>query len=111
MSEVTFVQGDTGPPIKATLKQKNDAGALVPVDLTAIGVDMVKFQMRRPDDKRYTVNAAATVVEAATGKVKYEWAANDLDVPGDYQSQWELTYLDGKVQTTEPPNTVTIRRQ
>jgi len=111
MSEVTFVQGDTGPPIKATLKQKSETGVLTAVNLTAIGVNTVKFQMRRPDDKRYTVNAAATIVEATTGKVKYEWAPNDLDVPGEYIGQWEMTYLDGKVQTTEPPNTITVRKQ
>jgi hypothetical protein len=111
MSEVSFVQGDTGPSIKATLKQRNAAGALVPIDMTALGINAVKFQMRRPDDKRYTVNATADIVDAPNGKVSYDWATNDLDAPGEFQGQWELAYLDGTVQTTDPPNTITVRRQ
>jgi len=111
MSEVTFVQGDTAPPVKATLKQKNDAGSLVALNLTAIGIASIKFQMRRPDDKRYTVNATADIVDATNGKVSYDWAANDLDVPGEYVGQWELTFLDGSIQTTDPLNTITVRKQ
>jgi baseplate upper protein BppU len=106
MSEATFVQGDTGPDITATLHEFGDQLAIL--DLTG---STVKFQMRKPDDKRFTVNAAADIVDADAGEVSYSWGPNELAVPGDYQVQWEVTFPDAKVETTDPPNLITVRRQ
>lgn len=103
MSEATFVQGDTEPAITAVL-QRNDT----PETLTGAAV---KFQMRKSDDKHYTVNAAASILDANAGSVKYAWSASDLNVPGDYYVQWEVTYLSGRIETTDPPNIITVRRQ
>lgn len=105
MTEVadTWVQGDTEPSITATLKRSGAAESLVGAT--------VKFQMRKEDDKRYTVNAAASIVDAALGQVKYVWGASDLNVPGEYLVQWEVTFVSGRVETTDPPNTITVRRQ
>jgi hypothetical protein len=104
---LTFVQGDTGPDIEATIHLEDPS--TTPVDLTH--TDGVKFQMRKPDDRRFTVNAVATVLDAEAGTVKYSWGANDLSVPGDYECQWEVTFEDGKVITTAFPVTITVRRQ
>lgn len=106
MSDVEFTQGDTAPPITGALK--HDDGTVW--DLTDI--DEVRFQMRKADDKRYTVDAEAEVVGSPTlGNVRYEWEDNDLSVPGEYLGQWQLLYVDGRIQTTTPPNTITVRRQ
>ena len=107
MSEQTFVQGDSAPPITGALKNVDGT----PFDLT--NITSVRFQMRRQSDRRYTVDAVAAIVGSPTsGSVKYVWAANDLDVVGDdYIGQWELHYSDGKIQTTSPANTITIRKQ
>ena len=99
----TWVQGDTEPAITATL---NRAGAA-----EALGAASVKFQMRKSDDKQYTVNAAATVVDAALGKVKYVWGSSDLNVPGEYLVQFEVTFASGRIETSDPPNTIIVRRQ
>lgn len=99
-----FVQGDTAPAITATIALKSD---LSPVDLTGASV---RFQMRKPDDRRFTVNAVATIVTAAAGAVRYAWATNDLTVPGEYVVQWEVTYPDTRIQTTSQ-ETVIVRRQ
>lgn len=101
---LTFVQGDTAPAITATIVTDSDQAA---VNLTGC---TVRFQMRKQDDRRYTVNAVASLVEAAAGRVSYAWATNDLAVPGDYVVQWEVTYTNSRVQTTAP-STVTVRRQ
>lgn len=45
------------------------------------------------------VNAAAVVVDAATAKVRYDWAAGDTSVPGDFLAEWEVTGADGLTQT------------
>lgn len=99
----TLVQGNTGPDLYATLKSDG-----TPLDLT--GCD-VKLQMRKADDRRFTVNAPADVVDAAAGDVRYTWGTNDLAVPGTYLVQWQVTFPDAKVQTSDPPNALIVRRE
>ncbi len=104
--EATFVQGNTGPDISAVLHEEDDTDS--PINLTGA---TVKFQMRKPDDQLFTVDAAATVGTPAAGEVSYSWAATDLSVPGEYDVQWEITFSDGKIQTTAVPNRVLVRRR
>lgn len=102
---LTFVQGDTGPNLIGTLTYP-DTGD--PVDLT--NSDVV-FQMRKGDDKRYTVNSVATITDAPNGTVRYDWGANDLATVGIYKAQFEITFDDGKIQTSDPPVEIEVRRQ
>ena len=103
---LTFVQGDTAPDITAIIHEEDDPTSVI--DLTDCAV---KFQMREEDDRRYQVNAAATVTDAAAGKVSYSWGPNDLSRPGTFLVQWEVTYPGGRIQTTSPEVTITVRRQ
>lgn len=104
--EATFVQGDRKPSLQANLHAWGDDSDIE--DLTGA---TVAFQMRKPDDRQYTVNAAATVVGDPTeGNVRYDWAVNDLAVIGTYLCQWQITYGDGKAQTTRP-RYIEVRRQ
>ena len=105
MSEGTWVQGDTSPDITAVIHTGDPDD---PTDLTG---STVRFQMRKPDDKRFTVNAAADVLDPDEGSVSYSWGPNDLAQPGEYEVQWEVTYPDAKIETTTPPNEITVRRQ
>ena len=106
-AEATFVQGDTGPDFVGVLIAKDEPTTII--DLTGnLGVN---FQMRKEDDKRYTVNQPATVVGDPTdGRCSYSWGANDLSVPGTYWAQWEVTFADGKIQTTVA-HEIEVRRQ
>lgn len=104
---LTFVQDDTSPIILATLHDENNAA--LPVNLS--GGASVKFQMRGPEDRYYRVNAACALVDAVNGKVSYTWAPGDLEVPGDYIIQFEVTFPGGRIQTTATPIPVTVRRQ
>src|SRR5438105_9290306 len=104
-TSIELVQGDTKPDLNATLK---DSVSGSPIDLT--GVNHVRFQMREQTDRRNTVNANVTVTDAVNGKVRYSWAANDLSRPGTYKAQFEVTYGDMTVQTTDPQNTIVVRR-
>jgi len=108
LSEGTWVQGDTGPDFVTVLHPDDDPAAAL--DLTEVVSQ--KFQMRKPDDRRFTVNATANVVGAPTnGRVRYSWGVNDLVSPGEYDVQIELTYNDGQIQTQAVPNRITVRRK
>lgn len=103
---LTFVQGDTAPDLQAVIHDADDSDDVV--DLTGA---TVRFQMRRPDDRRFTINAEAEILDEDAGTVRYQWGTNDLNVPGDYLVQWEVTYPDARIQTTAAANTITVRRQ
>lgn len=106
MSDITFVQGDTAPPIKGTILRTEEGTARDLTDATE-----VRFQMKKPGDRRYTVDAVADITAAAAGRVQYDWEVNDLSVEGEYHGQWQIEWLDGKIQTTQPVNTITVRKQ
>lgn len=106
MADITIVQNDTRPTINGTLKV---ASTGEPLDLT--DATSVRFQMRKADDRRYTVNAVAVFVDRVAGRVSYSWSANDLSVPGTYVAQWEVHWSDSTEQTTDPPNSIEVRRQ
>lgn len=103
---LVFVTGDTAPDLHGTIHDASDP--TTPVDLTDA---TVRLQMRKSDDRRFTVNAEAEVLDAEAGKVRYRWAANDLANQGEYLVQWEVTYPDARIQTTAVPNTIQVRRQ
>jgi hypothetical protein len=103
---LTFVQGDTAPDITSVIHQE-DAPASI-IDLSGA---TVRFQMRQPSDRRFTVDALAEVLDGPAGQVSYSWGPNDLSVPGTYNVQWEITYPGGRIQTTAPEVQVTVRRQ
>lgn len=101
MADVTFVAGDSGPSLSGTLTDSTGA----PINLSTASV---KFQMRLASDRRFTVNDDAVVVSGAAGTVRYDWAAGDLAVPGDYLSRWQITFSGGSIQHSEPENTITV---
>lgn len=103
---LNFTQGDTAPNLDGVIHLEE-----APETTTDLTDCAVRFQMRKPEDRRYQVNALATVVDAPLGTVSYEWGPNDLAVPGTYLAQFEITYLGGRVQTTYPPVELNVRRQ
>lgn len=105
MTDTVLVQGDTRPVINATLLLQ---GTTTPINLTNC---TVKFQMRRNNDKQFTINGSCSVVDAVAGTVSYTLGANDLATPGDYVAQFEVTYPDTRVQTTATLIPIKVRRQ
>ena len=92
MATFTIKEGDTSPSIQITA-QDSDGNA---VDCTgATG----RFHMTRFDAVATKIDAAATLVTAASGVWRYDWAVGDTDAPGVYEAELEVTYADATVET------------
>ncbi len=105
MADLTVVQGDNKPDIIGRLLD-DDGNAINLTD-----ADAVYFRMRKPDDRLWTVNAAAVVTDAPNGKVRYTWNAKDLANDGEFESYFHVVWSDTTKQSTDPVNTIEVRRR
>ena len=85
-------QNDTGPAMLATLQDANGTA----VNLTGANV---RFHMQSINGGSPVVDAAATIVTAASGLVRYNWLAADTGTVGTYQAEFEVTYADTSIET------------
>lgn len=89
-------QGDTSPAMVAALKTPDRQ----PVDLTGATVE---FHMRFvPTDETPSatpVSAAAQIVDASAGEVRYAWGPTDTAVAGDWDAEFQVTFPGGAIET------------
>ena len=88
---VTFKQGDRLPSLSVTAI-KTDGTSYDLTGATAV------FNMRSVSGTVKVNRAAAVVVDAAAGKLRYDWGVSDLDTTGDYEAEFECT-ISGKKLT------------
>lgn len=102
---VNYKQGDRMPPLDAILEE-GPSGARTRVDLTGC---TVRFIMRALGSATTKVAAAAVVMDADDGEVRYSWGSTDLDTAGSYRGEFEVTDADGKKRTFPSEDYIAIR--
>jgi hypothetical protein len=85
-------QNDTQPAFQAILED----GAGDPINLDGA---TVRFHMRAIGATSTKVDAAASVISALSGIVRYSWSAADTDTTGSFQAEFEVTYSDSTIET------------
>lgn len=95
-TDFTIKSDDQLPEIQAVLK--DDAGNAVNLS----GVEGVRFIMTNKATGEIKVDAAATIVTAAAGLVKYSWAPEDTDTVGTYNGEFEVEFTAGDKLETFP---------
>ena len=88
-------QNDTSPSILAELKDANNT----PVNITSATAKIFVKAI----DGTLKINSSVQVINAALGKVRYDWQTGDTDTVGTYSVEFQVTYTDGSIETF--PNT------
>lgn len=94
MVDFELAKGDLEPEITGQLLQN-----AVAVDLTT--ATSVEFHMEDVDGV-VKVNAAASIVTALEGRVKYEWVGTDTDTAGKFFGEWEVIWPTARPSTFPP---------
>lgn len=93
MTQTAYLkQNDTSPTLDAIL---TDADGNI-VDVTGASV---RFHMQKIGATTLKVDAAAIVVNGPAGHVRYTLQDGDTDTPGSYKAEYEVTFLDGSIET------------
>lgn len=93
MTDTAYLkQNDTAPTLDAILT--NAAG-----DAVNVTGATVRFHMQLLGETVLKVDAPAVVVDAEAGHVRYVLQEGDTDTPGRYKAEYEVTFLDGSVET------------
>mgnify|MGYP001035203391 CR=1 FL=1 len=89
----TIKQFDTSPTIGMNLQDATGE----PVSI--VNALDVRFHMRLRGQQTLKIDARASVIDAATGVVKYDWMPEDTNTAGRYEAEIEVTYTDGATET------------
>lgn len=93
MSDIFLIKrNDTGPVLEVQLKDGNKQ----PVPI--FGATVV-FNMGTIDGEVLVDRGAVTIVDQETGVVRYPWVAGDTSEAGTHRGEFEVTFIDGRVET------------
>lgn len=109
MSDVIrLVQGDTRPDIMVRLTDEATGNA---IDLSALGTTVVvKFRAAGTTTVLDTIST--TIVDAADGKIQFNFAGGVLDVdPGMYEGEIQINFPSSVVQTVYDVLRFRVRQQ
>jgi hypothetical protein len=92
--KLELVENDNKPSYTFTVTDEDD----VAIDLTGSTVNFY-FKKMGAAALKNAGHTACVGVDLPNGIVRYDWANDDLDTPGLYEGELEVTYADTTVQT------------
>ena len=95
MATPTFYikQNDTRPELDVFLRDDKDRT----INVTGA---TVKFNLRNASDNTIKINnGSVTTVSSTSGRVKYSFSASDTDTAGNFDGEFEVTFVGGQVET------------
>lgn len=95
MATPTFYikQNDTRPELDVFLRDDKDRT----INVTGA---TVKFNMRNASDNTVKVNlGSVTTVSSTAGRVKYSFSSADTDTAGNFDGEFQVTFVGGQVET------------
>jgi len=95
-------KGDTAPALLAYLYAPDGT----PANLVGATVQLV---MREARSRKVQVQAAAVVVDAAEGLVRYTWQASDTTKASEYEAWFVVTYPGGLQESFPNVGAHTVR--
>jgi len=95
MADPTFYikQNDTRPELDIFLRDDKDRS----INITGA---TVKFSMRNASTNVVKISlAAVTTVSSTAGRVKYSFTASDTDTAGNFDGEFQVTFIAGQIET------------
>ena len=95
MADPTFYikQNDTRPELDIFLRDDKDRS----INITGA---TVKFSMRNAATNVVKISlASVTTVSSTAGRVKYSFTASDTDTAGNFDGEFQVTFVGGQVET------------
>lgn len=89
---ITLVEGDTAKPVTGTLYCTNDAGELVPQDLTGATLEL---HLRAQDPGAVRITWPVTVTAPLLGRYTIDGAVRATLASGEYEVEMVVVYGDG----------------
>ncbi len=96
-SDVVLVQGNTGPPLKARI---STGIRKTPQNLTGAAVTV---SMWAEDGELIIDSATVDVVDAAKGRVQYDWQSQDTELVGLFYVRFNIVFTSGE-EVSAPNN-------
>ena len=90
----TLKQNDTKSTLYFNVKNERDGSIISLINCSA------KFQMKEFNGTALKVNGVMNINDPPNGQCGYQFSNDDLDTPGAYNAEIEITYSDSKVLKT-----------
>lgn len=128
-TKLKLVQNDTRPKIVASLKDEttgspinlSDGATTIKVYFRAVGSTTLKatidaykltgLEIENPDGSITIDNDPPYDTAGVGGRMYWNWPADALDTPGEYESEIEISFADGTRQTVYEKQKYSIRPQ
>jgi hypothetical protein len=99
--------GDLGNPLTAQLKTEKTQTV---IDLTtAVSVYFVMSQVNDDSTVTELINKAASVDDATTGQIRYQWVAGDTSVAGTHLGKFVVNWPNSEPETFPAQGYIEIR--